>query len=138
MLVNGIIQHLLATSAVTDLAGTRVRRGRLKQSDALPAVRVVGIGGAGDETLDGGDETATGRVQIDAYGGTAAVAATLAEACRQAVHGERAQMGNVLVDGSHLAGGPRDMTEPPRDGSDRPLCRVMLDFRFTYSRTLVT
>jgi len=138
MLVNGVIQHLLATTAVTDLVSDRVRRGRIEQGDPLPAVRVAGIGGAGDETLDGDDETASGRVQIDAYGGTSAVAATLAEACRRAIHGQRAQMGDVLVDGSHLTAGPRDLKEPARDGSDRPLCRVMIEFRVTYSRTLVT
>lgn len=62
-----VIARLRATSAVTDLVGTRIRNLRLRQDETLPAIRVQKIADPQDKHLRGPHKITRAVVQVDVY-----------------------------------------------------------------------
>ena len=77
-----IIARLLATSAVTDICGSRIYPGARPQASTLPAVVLQHISGGPTYTDDGETGLAEVRIQLDFWADTYSAAKLLARAVK--------------------------------------------------------
>jgi len=113
---------LLASTAVTTLAGTRVNFGVNPQGAARPNVVLNVIDGAEGMTMSGPDGLSQSRVQVDCYGDTYSAAKTLARAVIATLNGHH---DNNFRGVFHVT--TRDTREGGTNEADRPY-RTSLDF----------
>ena len=113
---------LLATTAVTNICGTRINFGTHPQGLAYPAIVLNTIGDAEDHTLVGPDGLSQGRIQADCYATTYGGAKLLSRAVRAALDGySGGDFSGVFLAGS------RDDREGGGNEPDRNF-RASLDF----------
>lgn len=119
-----LIARLLATAAVTALAGSRIRPTQRVQAEATPSVVVTTVAG-GDIYHHGGKANIDAAlVQIDCWATTMLAAKSLARAISAALSGQAFTQGAV-----HFQ---RVLIESARDsveGENPRLFRSMLDVR---------
>jgi len=113
---------LLATTAVTNICGTRINFGTHPQGLAYPAIVLNTISDAEDHTLVGPDGLSQGRIQADCYATTYGGAKLLSRAVRAALDGYH----SIDLSGVFLVGS-RDDREGGGNEPDRNF-RVSLDF----------
>jgi len=133
-LTSEIRTFLRADASILALVGARVRPRKLEQDDALPAIRVVIVGGDSDENLSGASGIAHGRVQVDAYGATSEAADALAELIRARLQGHRGTLNTVFCHGASVEGDLRQTEEPIDDAGDHFRYITGRDFRVTYTQ----
>jgi hypothetical protein len=119
--------RLLASSAVTALAGDRIDFGSNAQGAENPRICMWTISDAEGLSLEGPDGLSQGRVQVDCYSDTYSSAKGLSRAVRAALDGHSGG-GLQLV---RLIG-TRDTREGGTNEADRPF-RVSLDFATFYN-----
>jgi len=134
------VAFLKSKSTVTSLVGSganaRIRPTKLKQGDALPAIRYVVTSGAGHEDLLGPVGVRQPNLQIDCYGSTRSAAEALGDAVRDALLAFwRGTMGSTTVKGINLVN-RFWMFESSEDGSDSGKHREVLIFDVVHSESI--
>lgn len=119
-----LIAKLLATTAVTTIAGTRIRPTLRTQGEAVPGVVVTTVAG-GDIYHHGGKSVIDDAlVQIDCWATAMLTAKQLARAIKTALSGKNFIQGGVTFN-RVLLENERDSAE----GENPRLFRTMLEFR---------
>lgn len=106
--------RLLDDAAVKALVGDRVHWAKRDQGGDLPAIVLRRISGQHPDHLDGAEDMATSRIQIDCLAERYLASEALAAAARAALQGE-AQVGTMLFWRASFDG-PRDLGEATETG----------------------
>lgn len=124
--------QLLATSAVTDLVGTRIYMLVLPQKPTLPAIRVQLIDNPEDYHLRGPVDLTPARVQVDVYAHAAtsgndpyASASAIAEQVNAALIAAPWSTGSP---GRQIAGAFRKSRRTMYEGDEFRIVRVFQDY----------
>lgn len=130
-----VVVKLLATSAVTDLIGDRLRMHYRKTSwgsnDAITYQRVATV----PSNHAGGTSTLFFvRLQLDIWSATPLGARALAKAVRDALSGWSDTTGSPKVTMCHLTG-EQDMPQPPDLGEEETETRIMQEYYLQISDT---
>lgn len=124
--------QLEATSALTNLVGTRIYRYQRPRADALPAVTFQRIETEVVNHATGATETHWCRVQVDSWADDMDTARSVADAVATALSGWSNSGGSPSISMSHLQS-DIDMTEPPDHGDDVMLYHVSQDYMLSYA-----
>jgi len=131
-----LVTFLKAQSSITDLVGSgaaaRIRPAKLKQREAVPAIRYVIPSAESAEGLSGPVGVCSPNLQIDCYGRTKKLANELGEAVRLSLQGFRGMMGSTFVNSITLPN-QMELYEEPIDSSDEGVHRKMLQFLVFHS-----
>lgn len=133
----GLVAYLLQSAGVTDLIGTRLRPGRLKQSDTLPAVTYTVLSELTDYGLSASSGLPVRRLQLDVWGQTYTSAQTVALKFRDLLNGYRGLMGDVYVQCSRVEDTRSDYA-PDQQQDDRGVQSISLDIALVYEETVPT
>jgi hypothetical protein len=130
-----VVAKLLATQAVTDLIGDRVRKHYRKSSwgssDAITYQRIATV----SSNHAGGTTTLSFvRLQVDIWSSTPLGGRALAQAVRDALSGWSDATGSPKVTMCHLMG-EQDMPEPPDLGDEETETRIMQEYYLQVSDT---
>ena len=121
-----LIAHLLATSALAALIGTRLYPGSRPQGGTLPAITMNVISSTPGYSDDGEDGIQEDRVQFDCWGNTYTSAKTVA---REVINSISAYQGGIFLyitlELQH------DIREGGTDDAEYPF-RTSMDFIVTY------
>ncbi len=118
-----IIARLLATAAVTAIAGQRITPGRRDQGSALPSLVLHKIDAPRGYHLSGDSGLVAARLQIDCWGASYASAKLLARAVINALSGVRWAQPGLRIDGILV----EDEADDTFDESNQALFRTRLD-----------
>jgi hypothetical protein len=121
-----LIARLLADSAVSGIAGTRVFPGSRAQGSALPAIVLNRISGAPLYADDGEVGLEQARIQIDCWGETYGAAKLLARAVTASLSAFEGTVGMTTFQFIELDL-EQDLREGGGDAADHPF-RTSLDF----------
>jgi len=128
-----MLAKLLATTAVTDLVGDRIRKHHRKtdwgQSDAITYQRIS------TDWVNGADKnssTAFARIQLDLWSSTPLGARALANAVRTALNGWRDTDGSPAVSMCHFLN-EQDLPQGPDSGEEATEYRISQDYLIQYS-----
>lgn len=113
---------LLATTAITDIAGTRINFGAHPQGEALPAIVLNTPSNIEGLVMNGPNGLQEGIVQVDCYATTYGEAKQLSRAVVTALHAYRDDNFRLIVHATS-----RDSREGGSNEADRPF-RTSLDF----------
>lgn len=136
-ILKAVRSHILGTTSVSDLVGTRVYWQRLEQNATLPAVVLKELSNEAAEHLLGTSGLSTTRVQIDCYATSYPAAFALREAIRQRLHAYRGTSQSVVIR-SVAQGSRQSLFLEPRDGDDVGKHVATIDFLVTHSETALT
>lgn len=136
MIEEAVRARLLATPAVTALAGTRIMAQPLKQGlpfgppDPVAAISYL-IASLVEQTrtVDKGESLATARVQIDCWAKTKPEATALEAAVAGVLNGKRADVGLTASDVVEITSFRRNRLDRYED--DTKLFRVIADYFVT-------
>ena len=130
--------YLLTVSPVTDMVGDRIYTDRLLQGTQLPAIVMHdSISAISYETLEQGDGCGQRRIQVDCVAKDRADAELLRDNVRLATGTFAGTWDTIFVHGANVDG----MTggfDDPRDGSDEPRYRRIIDILVTHAETPAT
>ncbi|MGL4513828.1 MAG: tail completion protein gp17 [Lacipirellulaceae bacterium] len=127
--------HLVASVTVGPLVGTRVYPDALPQQCGLPAIRYTTLSDRAASVLRGVSTLRQGRVQLDCYAATRAESDHLAALVEAELQLCPARLGegvhsvdleDLEVENSYAR------VDPPRDASDEPRYRRVLDLEVAY------
>ena len=118
--------YTLAGAAVAALVGTRMHARMLPQAPTLPAIVYQRISTRRLHDMAGPDGLPQARMQVTCWGGTPAVAYSVASVVRERLDGFKGTWGTLTI-GSCLMVGERDLDDPDASRSG-----VALDFMIQY------
>ena len=132
-MLSDLRSHLLSQSAVTAAVGQRVYVSAVPQGESFPAVVLHTVSETHDYALGEPTGVVRTRVQIDSLGHTYKQAVEAHDAVRDALLFLRGAVGSaeVLV---ALLDNRTDLYEAPGDGSDKPVHRIVSDYRILTRR----
>ena len=126
-ILSDLYSYLIGESTVTDLVSTRIRPNRLPQGLTFPAVTYHRVSTPHDHNLDGGSGWVRIRLQVDVWDNTYKGVEDVAEALRGVLQGYQGSMGSTYINGI-LLDNEVDMSEAPKDGSDKWVHHRAMDF----------
>lgn len=128
-----LVERLLATSAVTDIVGTRIRPIQLTQkTDALPALTYQTIDIDPENGSTGLADVAFARIQVDSLAPTYSGMKTLGAAIRTALNGWQSSTASPAVGPVHWMG-DTDLGAETEPGQDKPTYTLSSDFLLQYN-----
>jgi hypothetical protein len=133
-----VYSRLLASTAITNLVGTRIYFGALPQSISLddgPALSYTVVTRAYGHVLQGADGTSQGRVQISSYAFTQKMADRIAQAVRDCWDGFRGFIGGLEVTACVLDN-ETDLPTPPAASTDQWLYMIASDYQVNHRVSL--
>jgi hypothetical protein len=130
--------YLIAQSAISTLVGTSVYQGDAPQGKNPPYIICQTIGVEEFPNHDGTSNRAKTTIQIDAYHSNYSGTKALADAIRGELQGyPRGDMGGVFVT-SCFKNGERDLTSPPKDGSENATYVRSQDYEIMHAISVPT
>lgn len=127
--------YLSAQGGIASLAGSRIYRGHAPQGAIsplteswLPFIVLQRITGGHEHELSGGAGIAQPTIQIDCIAPTYGQAKELSEAVRAVLQGYSGAMSSDTVRVATLEN-EIDIIEPPETAAERPVHRVVTDYR---------
>lgn len=134
-ILQSIRTRLLSQTAVTDIVGTRIHPQWRPQDGALAAITLQRISEDHVHNLEGGAGLARPRIQVDCWSSKYSEAQSLGEAVREALQGFTGTVDSVTIH-SCLLDNRADLFEPPKDGSDKGIYHIALDFQLIYGESI--
>jgi len=137
MVEQRLVAKLLATSAVTDLVGTRIRAMRPRQLDQLPVLVYQRISTTPINTLTGRVGAAFARIQLTAIAESYGEAKAVIDAVRDALApadqaGWTDATGTPVISACHWLG-EYDLGGAREPGGDEMLHEVAADYRIQFA-----
>ncbi len=124
---------LIATTAVTDIVGTKAFPIKAMQETALPYITYQVISDVSVNHSTGATETNTTRIQVDCWAASYDVARTLAKAVKEALKNWTDATGDPQISSCHYEDGS-DAPEPVLPGEDKLAAhRVRQDYSLWYN-----
>lgn len=120
-----LVAHLLASTGLAVLVGTRIHWVRAPQGTASPRIVLYRVSGVRDMHMQGPSGLIASRVQIDCMGLTYSSAKSVARAVEERLSGFSGSRGSVRFDGCFLVNERDDYFDG--DTTDK-LFRTSLDF----------
>lgn len=134
--------HLEADGAVAAIVGTKIRRGRARESDEKEAhIVIVQTPGASFHHQGGATDLALARVEVNCYAPSRGVANLISEAVREALDGRpKGALGDdsLVVDSVVQDGPPIQLDFAPKDGSELGEFRDQLTYDAYYRQSVPT